>query len=85
MLWSKQQHAFVVEAYFSNGRSMIAVQRTFCRHFEIPPRGRVPDRKCFLMWIYAFRTLGNVSKERKDFRRHLKKPLEHLKRNEFVC
>ncbi|GFV73705.1 hypothetical protein TNCV_4949421 [Trichonephila clavipes] len=70
-----------MEAYFFNGRSVIAVQRAFPRHFDIPG-GCVPDRKCVLMWIYAFRAMENVSKERKDLRR----PLEHLKMwNEFVC
>ncbi|GFT89322.1 hypothetical protein TNCV_4386181 [Trichonephila clavipes] len=43
MLWSRQQHVFVVEAYFSNGRSVIVVQWAFHRHFHhrIPPRDRV--------------------------------------------
>ncbi|GFS82979.1 hypothetical protein TNCV_1568511 [Trichonephila clavipes] len=37
--------AFTVEAYFSNGRLVIAVQRAFRHHLDIPPRGRVlPDR-----------------------------------------
>ncbi|GFU55487.1 DUF4817 domain-containing protein [Trichonephila clavipes] len=58
MLWSRQIRAFVVEAYFSNGRPMIVVQRVFRLHFDIPPRCRVPDRKCVLMWM-------DVSKGRK--------------------
>ncbi|GFT25004.1 DUF4817 domain-containing protein [Trichonephila clavipes] len=65
MLWSSQQRAFAVEAYFSNGRSVVAVQCAFHRRFGISPRGRVPGRKCVLMWIDAFRATGNVSKERK--------------------
>ncbi|GFV70093.1 hypothetical protein TNCV_4588081 [Trichonephila clavipes] len=40
-----------MEAYFSNGRLVIALQRTFHRHFVIPPRGHVPDQKCVLMWM----------------------------------
>ncbi|GFV07187.1 hypothetical protein TNCV_3602051 [Trichonephila clavipes] len=47
LLWSRQQRAFVVQAYFSNGRSVIAMQRAFRHHFDIPPRGYVPDRKYF--------------------------------------
>ncbi|GFU58400.1 DUF4817 domain-containing protein [Trichonephila clavipes] len=54
-----------MEVYFSNGLSVIEVQRTFRRHFDIPPRGRVPDQKCVLMSMDAFRATGNVSKERK--------------------
>ncbi|GFT64275.1 DUF4817 domain-containing protein [Trichonephila clavipes] len=65
MLWLRQQQAFAVEAYFFNGRSVIAVQRAFCRHFDIPSRGHVRDWKCVLLWMDAFRATGNVSKERK--------------------
>lgn len=65
MLWPTEQRAFAVKAYFSHGHSFIAVQRAFRRHFEIPPRGRVPDRKSILMWVEAFKTTGNVSKRRK--------------------
>ncbi|GFT87858.1 DUF4817 domain-containing protein [Trichonephila clavipes] len=64
MLWSRQQRAFAVEAYFSNGWSGMVVQRAFCGHFDIPLRGRVPDLKCVLMWMDAFQPIGNVSKER---------------------
>ncbi|GFU79142.1 DUF4817 domain-containing protein [Trichonephila clavipes] len=63
MLWSRQQRAFAVEAYSSNGPSVIAVQREFICHFDIPPRGHVPDRKCVSMWNDAFRATENVFKE----------------------
>ncbi|GFV22946.1 hypothetical protein TNCV_2623991 [Trichonephila clavipes] len=56
MLWSRQQGVFAVEVYLSNGRSVIAVQSAFRRHFDILPRGHVPDRKCALMWMDAFQT-----------------------------
>ncbi|GFU39974.1 DUF4817 domain-containing protein [Trichonephila clavipes] len=65
MLLSKQQRAFAVEAYFSNGWSVISMQRVFRRQFDILPRGRVLVWKCILMWIDVFRATGNVSKERK--------------------
>lgn len=74
MLWSRQQRAFAVEAYFSNARSVIAVQRAFRRHFDIPPRGRVPDRKSVLMWVDAFRGTGNVAKERKGPQKTVRTP-----------
>ncbi|GFW53283.1 hypothetical protein TNCV_4075041 [Trichonephila clavipes] len=60
------EHAFAVEAYFSNDRSMIAVQRAFHSYFNIPSRGHVLNRKCVSMWMDAFRAAKNVSKERKD-------------------
>ncbi|GFV58791.1 DUF4817 domain-containing protein [Trichonephila clavipes] len=65
MLWSRQRCAFAAQVYFSNGRSVIEVQRAFRSHFNIPPQGRVPDRKRVLVWIDAFRRTGNVTKERK--------------------
>ncbi|GFS95949.1 hypothetical protein TNCV_4277421 [Trichonephila clavipes] len=49
MLWSRQQQVFSMEAFFSNGRSVIAVQHGFRRHIDIPPRGHVPDWKCVLI------------------------------------
>ncbi|GFU85967.1 transposable element Tcb1 transposase [Trichonephila clavipes] len=38
-------------AYFSNGYSVIVGQRAFRRHFDTPPRGCVPDRKCVSLGI----------------------------------
>ncbi|GFW74750.1 hypothetical protein TNCV_963251 [Trichonephila clavipes] len=79
----KQRSTFAVDTYFSNGRSVISVQRPLCRHFDISPGGHVPDHKSVLMWMDAFRGKGNVSKERKGPHRG---SLEHLKMwNEFVC
>ena len=65
MVWSREERAFAVETYFSNAHSVIVVQRAFRRHFNLPPRGRVPDRKSILLWVDAFRETGNVSKKRK--------------------
>ncbi|GFX44804.1 hypothetical protein TNCV_1826661 [Trichonephila clavipes] len=42
--------AFAVEVYFSNSRSLVALQRAFRRHFIIPPQSRVPrlrSEMCF--------------------------------------
>ena len=47
MRWSGEERAFAVEAYFSNHKSIIATQRAFRNHFNIAPRGPVPDRKLF--------------------------------------
>lgn len=74
MLWSRQQRAFAVEAYFANGQSVIAVQRAFRRRYDIPPRGRVPDRKCVLMWVDTFRETGSVSRKRKGPPRTVRTP-----------
>ncbi|GFW80665.1 hypothetical protein TNCV_3235171 [Trichonephila clavipes] len=83
MLWSRQQHVFAMKAYFADGQLVVSVQRAFRRHFDIPSRGRVPDRKSVLMRIDVFRKTRNVfAKKEKDLRRLL----EHLKmKNKFVC
>ncbi|GFY34814.1 hypothetical protein TNCV_845091 [Trichonephila clavipes] len=39
-------------------------QSAFHRHFDISPRGRIPDRKCVLMGMDAFRATENITKER---------------------
>ncbi|GFX88841.1 hypothetical protein TNCV_2575481 [Trichonephila clavipes] len=44
---------------------MITVQSAFHRHFYTLSLGHIPDWKCVLMWMNAFRATGNVSKERK--------------------
>ncbi|GFT34047.1 hypothetical protein TNCV_4384941 [Trichonephila clavipes] len=66
MLWSRQQSAFAVESYFSSGRSAITVQRAYQRLFDIPPRVPVPDRKCVLMSMDAFRATVNVEQARES-------------------
>ncbi|GFV37688.1 hypothetical protein TNCV_2708031 [Trichonephila clavipes] len=43
------------EGYFSNGRSVIGVQRAIRRDFNIPSRGRVADLKSVSMWMDTFR------------------------------
>jgi transposase-like protein len=35
MRWTKEQRAFAVEVYFSDGRSIVATQRAFRVHFNI--------------------------------------------------
>jgi len=61
MVWSNEQQAFAVETYFSQSHSIVAVQRAFCTHYQIPPR----DRKSILLWVENFRGTGSVSKKRR--------------------
>ena len=65
MLWLREHRVFAAEVHFSNSHSVIAVQRAFRRHFEIPPQSRVPDSKSISSWVDAFREAGNVSKRKK--------------------
>ncbi|GFX71362.1 hypothetical protein TNCV_2453731 [Trichonephila clavipes] len=74
MLWSRQQRALAVEAYCSYGRSVIAVKRIFRRHFDIPPRCRILDRKCVLLWMDVFRAAGNGSKESRGYPKTVRTP-----------
>jgi len=62
MVWSNEQRAFAVETYFS--QSIVAVQRAFRTHYQIPPRDRAPDRKSILLWVENFRETGSVSVKR---------------------
>jgi len=63
MVWSNEQRAFVVETYFSQSHSIVAVQRAFRTRYQIPPRDRVPDRKSILLWVENFRETGSVWKK----------------------
>ena len=64
MLWSKEQRAFAVEAYNSNGRSIVATQRAFRTHFKFAPRASVPGRQSIVTWANTFETTGSVEKRR---------------------
>ncbi|CAG9581884.1 unnamed protein product [Danaus chrysippus] len=62
MLWSREQRAFAVESFFSNGRSLVTTQRAFRARFEIPPHRLVPGRNSILSWFNSIREYGSVAK-----------------------
>ena len=64
MLWTREHRAFAVEAYFGNGRSIVATQRAFRARFIIPPRSSIPGRNSILSWIIAFHESGSIVKRR---------------------
>uniref|UniRef100_UPI00358E2D47 uncharacterized protein n=1 Tax=Myxine glutinosa TaxID=7769 RepID=UPI00358E2D47 len=64
MAWSGAHHVFAVEAFFTNNRSVIAVQRAFRRRFSIPQNQSVPDRKTILQWVENFRATGSALKRK---------------------
>jgi hypothetical protein len=43
--WSGPERAVAVSAYYRNGDSVIAAQRVFRRHYEIPPLSQVPSAR----------------------------------------
>ncbi|KAL1497172.1 hypothetical protein ABEB36_008172 [Hypothenemus hampei] len=67
--WTRQQRAFAVEAYFSNGHSIIATQRAFRAHFNIAPRASVPGRQSIITWVNTFKGTGSVVQNRLNVRR----------------
>lgn len=69
MRWSKEQRAFTVEAYFSNGRSIIKTQRAFRTRFNIRSRAPLPGRQSIVSWVSTFRVSGNVEKNTRDLQR----------------
>lgn len=74
MRWNSEQRAFAVEAYFSNGRSVIATQRAFRNRFNIAPAGAVPDRKSIVTWVGTFRQTGSVTRRRIGVHRPIRTP-----------
>ena len=69
MRWSKEERAFAVEAYFSNGRSIIATQRAFRTRFNIRTGAPLPSRQSIALWVNTFRVGGNVEKNTRDLQR----------------
>lgn len=74
MHWPKEQRAFAVEAYFSNGRSIVVAQRAFRAHFNIPARSPVPGRQSIVSWVDTFRRTGNVQRRRIGLPRPVRTP-----------
>lgn len=64
MRWNSEKRVRTFEAYFSNGKSVIATQCAYRRHFNVAPLGRVPDRKLILYWVKSFWNTGNVTRRR---------------------
>lgn len=83
MAWSNEQRAFAVETYFSQNRSIVAVQRAMRTRYQIPPRNSVPDRKSILLWVENFRACGSVVKKRVGAQRTVRTPenIERVRRS----
>ncbi|KAK8398607.1 hypothetical protein O3P69_004027 [Scylla paramamosain] len=64
MPWSGEHRGFAVRTYFKNGRSVIATQRAFRLHFNIPRHGPIPDGKAIRHWIEALEDNGSTRRPR---------------------
>ena len=74
MEWTKLERAFAVETFFSCGRSIVATQRAFRRHFNIALHGRVPGRQSIVSWVNNFRETDDVKKKKPGLPRTARSP-----------
>ena len=72
MRWWKDEQAFAVDIYFSNGRFIIATQRVFRTKFNIPTGAPLPERQSIALWVNTFGVGGNV--EKRDLQRVSERP-----------
>jgi hypothetical protein len=62
--WTGSERTVSVSAYYRDGDSVIAAQRVFRRHYEIPPRGRVPSAHAIRTWVRNFEETGSALKKK---------------------
>ncbi|KAL4716303.1 hypothetical protein ACJJTC_014783 [Scirpophaga incertulas] len=78
--WTAEHRAFVVEAYFKSGDSVVAVQRQFRRRFNVGPRGKVPTRNTILLWVDNFRATSLALKRKSTGRPRSARTPENVER-----
>lgn len=78
--WTAEHRAFVVEAFFKSGDSVVAVQRQFRRRFNVAPRGKVPTRNTILLWVGNFRATGSALKRKSPGRPRSARTPENVER-----
>lgn len=64
MGWTGEHKGFVVEEYYENNRSVIAMQRAFRTCFALGRNASVPDRKTILLWISYLQATGSTLKRK---------------------
>ena len=64
MGWTGEHRGFVVEAYYENNRSVIAMQRAFRTRFALVRNASVPDWKKILLWISNLWATGSTLKRK---------------------
>lgn len=62
MIWTGQHRGFAVRTFFENGRSVIATQRAFRVHFNIPRNVTVPSGKTIRRWVRALEETGSTAR-----------------------
>lgn len=62
MHWNSKEQAFAVEAYFTNGCSVIATQRDFCNRFNLAPSDSLPNHKSIIPRVTTFRHTASATR-----------------------
>lgn len=63
-MWDLEHRTFVMRRFYANAESVTQTQRDFRRHFNVPPRGPIPDRNTILRWIHNVNTMGSLMKKK---------------------
>lgn len=61
MVWTGEHRGFAVRAFFENGRSVIATQRAFRLHFNVPRAENVPQGNAIRRWARALESTGSTA------------------------
>ena len=64
MEWSGEQCGFVIETFFKNGDSVIAIQRADLTHFQLGRRVSAPSRNTIFRWMDSVRATGLTLKKK---------------------
>lgn len=64
MPWSGEHRGFAMRTFLENGRSVVATQRAFRLHFNIPRHGPIPDGKAIRRWVEALEESGSTRRPR---------------------
>lgn len=62
MHWNSKEQAFAVEAYFTNGCSVIATQSGFCNRFNLAPSDSVLNHKSIIPRVTTFRHTASATR-----------------------
>jgi len=78
-LWTGEERAFTVKAYYQNGESLVWARRTFCTHFNVPRNQPVPSNHAINTWVANFEVSGSTSKKRGGSQKTVRTP-ENIER-----
>ena len=63
VIWTARHRAFVMEAFFKSGESIIKTQRLFRREFNVPRHDAVPSSNTIKLWIRNLRETASAPKK----------------------